>query len=254
MSTEDKQTQQTSLDKAIDILSLLGQEDNKTIRELSDELNLAKSTIHRVLQILERRGLVKKNRYSEKYKLGYKILEFSSRMKNQEEIRELAIEYMKQLSTITGDTVQLATLTPEQRVIIIETVEGTNDLRVFARPGQTYPLTYGNFGKVFLSSMTLAEIKKQLKEHPLKAYGSGSILDEERFIAEVDVVRQNHLAISSDDPIDGALTIAVPIVNSYNEMIAAISIAGVKTHYKMSHIEELKEAIKNFADKIMSEI
>ena len=56
-----------SVDKAIDILVALGHSYNKTIRELSQELGIDKSTIHRILQTLESRGLVKKNNITDKF-------------------------------------------------------------------------------------------------------------------------------------------------------------------------------------------
>src|SRR5699024_11599692 len=71
--------------------------------------------------------------------------------------------YMEKLSDETGDTVQLA-LVENDEILIIDTIEGMNEIRVFAQAGQKYPITYGSFGKVFMSSTHDEELRAVLKE------------------------------------------------------------------------------------------
>ncbi|MFD1066008.1 IclR family transcriptional regulator [Oceanobacillus locisalsi] len=250
---KEKQTTVSSVDKAIDILIALGQSDIKTIRELGQQLDITKSTLHRLLQTLESRGLVKKDITTDKYSLGYKILELSSNLKKENEIRELAIGQMEELSRLTGDTVQLAIL-ENNEIIIIETVEGTNTLRVFAQPGQKYPITYGNFGKVFLAYQSTSNIVNHINATPLLKYASATITDQEKFIDEVNEVKKNNISVGIDDPIEGAISMAAPITDSNNNIVASLSIAGVKTQQKISEIEKFKMYIMDYADKISNEL
>ncbi|WP_257347463.1 IclR family transcriptional regulator [Pseudalkalibacillus decolorationis] len=249
---KEKVSAVSSVDKAIDILVALGQSDNKTIRELGHQLEITKSTLHRILQTLENRGLVKKNNTTDKYSLGYKILELSSHLKIHNEIRDLALKHMEELRDLIGDTVQLAILEKDE-IIIIETVEGTNNLRFFAQPGQKYPITYGNFGKVFLAYQPTSSVLNHIKENPLVKYASSSITDHDQFIKQVNEVRNDKISVSIDDPIEGAVSIAVPIVNTNGHIEASLAIAGVKTQQKMDNIDQLKVIIKEYADKISNE-
>lgn len=250
---KEKQTHVSSVDRAIDILTALGEGNNNTIRELGQRLDITKSTLHRILQTLENRGLVKKDQMSEKYSLGYKILELSANLKRENEIRDLAISHMEELSILIGDTVQLAILENDE-IIIIETVEGTSALRVFAQPGQKYPITYGNFGKVFLAYQSSSSILDHIHSYPLIEYASASITDEDEFIEEVNKVKRNLVSIGIDDPIEGAISMAVPIVDVNDRIVASLSIAGVKTQQKLEDKEKLKEIIKTYGEKISNEL
>ena len=252
-ANKEKVSMVSSVDKAIDILLVLGETDNKTIRELGQQLDITKSTLHRILQTLEVRGLVKKNNLTEKYALGYKILELGSHLKLQNEIRELAITHMEGLRDRIGDTVQLAILEDDE-IMIIETVEGTNALRVFAQPGQKYPITYGNFGKVFLAYQTPSNVLHHIKNNPLKKYASASIVEEEKFIIKVNEVRETKISISVDDPIEGAFSMAVPIVKRNGDIVASLAIAGVKTQENLDNIDQLQDIIKEYAERISNEL
>src|SRR2546423_14647701 len=60
-----------SLDRALDILKLLGSEPEMRVTDLARRLEVHKSTAFRLLSTLEEHGLVEQNPTTEKYRLGY---------------------------------------------------------------------------------------------------------------------------------------------------------------------------------------
>ncbi|UOQ91833.1 IclR family transcriptional regulator [Halobacillus shinanisalinarum] len=243
----------SAVDNAIDLLLLLSNKSDRSIRELGEELNVTKSTLHRTLQTLEDRGFVKQDRISQKYSLGYKILELSVKLKSQSEIRNLALENMEELRDLIGDTVQLAILEGEQ-ILIIETIEGTKELRIFSKAGQTLPLTYGNFGRVFLSHMDFSKVQTLIEKYPLKQYGSESIVDKETYLNKLKDVKANGISVSIDDPIDGAVSMAVPIFDKAGNVIASLSIVGAKTSQLVENITSVQQLVKNIGLKITEKV
>ncbi|MBD1383146.1 IclR family transcriptional regulator [Metabacillus arenae] len=242
-----------AVDNAIDLLLLLSNKSERSIRELGEQLNVTKSTLHRTLQTLENRGFVKQDPISKKYSLGYKILELSVKLKSQNELRNLAFEDMEELRNVIGDTVQLAILDGEQ-ILIIETVEGTKELRIFSKAGQTLPLTYGNFGKVFLAHVDVSKVKEYMKEQPLKKYGSKSIVDEETYLKELENVKKSGISVSIDDPIDGAVSMAVPIFDKTGVVIASLSIVGAKTPHLVENRTSVEQLVKNTGSRITEKV
>jgi len=242
---EEKKQRIAAVDRTVDILSALGTGQNRTIRDLGNELNITKSTLHRLLQTLEDRGMVKKDAATEKYALGYKILELSADLKKDHELREIAYDHMKSLSEEHGDTVQLAIIENDE-IIIVETVEGTNDLRVFAQPGQKYPVTYGNFGKVFLSEYSDEEIRNHISSMSQKEAAD--------FLKELTDAKEQQVAVGIDSPIEGAVSIAVPIVDSRGNIIASLSLAGVKTDRKIEKIAAIRNSVIETGQKISRDI
>lgn len=229
----------TSVSRAIDILNALGAEDMKSIRELSNDLDITKSTIHRLLQTLEVKGMVKKDSTTEKYGLGYNVLELGKNLVESNVIRNVAHSFMLGLSDETGDTVQLA-LVENDEILIIEKIDGMNEIRVFAQAGQKYPITYGSFGKIFMSSKNDKEMRELLKD----------IENNESIIKEIIEIKNSKVAVGIDTPIRGAISLATPIFDSADEIIAAISVAGVKTEEKMNNLEQLEDVIREYGVKI----
>lgn len=243
----------TAIDNAIDVLIALSKQKGKSIRELGKELNITKSTLHRTLLTLKHRGFVKQDLLTEKYSLGYQILELSIHLKAQSRLRDIAISYMEKLSDQTGDTVQLAIL-DEEEILILDSVEGTNALRVFSMAGERFSITYGNFGRVFLSEMSLEKIDKLIEKYPLQKYGMNSITDKKTYLEKVNEVKNAGISISEDDPIDGAVSMAVPIRGKSDEIVGSLSIASAKTPIILGDLKRFELMILKCAEEITEEL
>src|SRR2546430_9548033 len=63
-----------SLDRALEILKLLGSEPEMRVTDLARRLEVHKSTVFRLLSTLEEHGLVEQNPSTEKYRLGYGLV------------------------------------------------------------------------------------------------------------------------------------------------------------------------------------
>src|SRR6202022_923156 len=59
-----------SLDRALEILKLLGTEPEMRVTDLARRLEVHKSTVFRLLSTLQEHGLVEQNPSTEKYRLG----------------------------------------------------------------------------------------------------------------------------------------------------------------------------------------
>lgn len=238
-----------AVEKAMDILVALQKESKKSIRELSDELGISKSALHRTLLTLESKGFVKQDILTEKYALGYKILELSESLRKDDEIRKAAYGDMKELRDVIGDTVQLAILDNES-ILVLETVEGTNTLRVFSRPGKRHPITYGNIGCIFLAHKSTDEVLELIEKHPLEQYASASIMDKAIFLEKINEAREKEISTSINDPMEGAFGVAAPIYNSQKEIIAVISVSGVNRFQWKDELKAIEDKTKEYANKI----
>src|ERR1700736_3077883 len=63
-----------SLDRALEILKLLGTEPEMRVTDLARRLEVHKSTAFRLLSTLQEHGLVEQNPSTEKYRLGYGLV------------------------------------------------------------------------------------------------------------------------------------------------------------------------------------
>src|SRR5437773_12225598 len=63
-----------SLDRALEILRLLGSEPEMRVTDLARRLEVHKSTVFRLLSTLQEHGLVEQNPTTETYRLGYGLV------------------------------------------------------------------------------------------------------------------------------------------------------------------------------------
>lgn len=243
----------TTVDNAITILFVIGEQAGKSIRELSSEVGISKSTLHRTLQTLEHRGLVKQDRETKTYSLGYSILELASYLKDQIEINHIAYPFMKKLRDDVNETIQLAVMNNES-ILVVEALEGTNLMRMYSHPGETHAPMYGNFGKVFMSALPDDQVLEMIEKFPLKQYGVNSITDSTQYLEALNQVRIEGIALGIDDPIDGAFSVAAPIYNRKNQVIASVALVGAKTPNNLDNLIEIQDKLKEASNEITKKL
>ncbi len=93
----------TSLEKALEICEALsGAARGMSLRELSRLLGMPSPTIHRLLNVLKRRGYVRQDEESARYSLTLKMLDLSFRLMGRSELRLHAYPVIREHVVRTG--------------------------------------------------------------------------------------------------------------------------------------------------------
>lgn len=100
---------------AMETLSKIGP---VSLADLSRELNLNKSTTHRLLSSLIYMGYAKQDSETQKYDLSLKVLALSNCLLERLDILEVVRPYLKSLSQETGETVHFVQLDGSEAVYI----------------------------------------------------------------------------------------------------------------------------------------
>ena len=241
------------VDKALDVILELSHNEDISIRELGKKLNISKSTLYRILRTLECKDFVRKDINNKKYLLGLKVFELGNTIKENFEIQNISYPFMKNLQNLYKETVQLA-IVDKETIFIIETIEGTREIRIFSKAGQRFPMTYGNFAKIFLAQMPYNTILALIKKYPLKKYAKNSIIDEELFIKEIEKVKVKGVSVGINDPIDTAFSIAVPIFGYHKEVMASIAISGANIPNNIKRLTQIELSLKKASRQISSQL
>jgi len=96
-----------SAGRIFSVLELLAQSGPMGVTELSKNLELNKSTVHRLLASLIAMDYVKKENDSDKYRLTFKILALGEALLDKVDIVSVARPYLQQLVELSGETVHL---------------------------------------------------------------------------------------------------------------------------------------------------
>lgn len=127
------------LDRAIDILELLAVEkEGLGVTEIGNRLGLHKSTVHRILAALGKRGLVEKSLNQSTYKLGLKMVEISSVYLNNIELKIEARPHLWDLSSKLNLVSHIGILDGDD-VVYIEKINAVSNIRLYSEIGRRIP-------------------------------------------------------------------------------------------------------------------
>ena len=215
----------SSGDKLLMVLETLCKEGDVGVTDLSAELGLGKSSIHRLLSILRDRGYVEKNANNGKYSATLKVFEIGAMVRGRIRLTHVARPYMEALGKQFHETINLAFF-EEGEVVYIDKVESAETLRMDLAVGRRVPAYCTALGKVFLANLPQNELAGYLRNRRFRAFTDRTITAARQLKIHLDKVRKDGFAVDDGELDEGIRCIAAPIRNESGEVNAAISIAG----------------------------
>ena len=121
-----------SVKKAFEILRTISlSREDMGLNEIARTLNIAKSTVHGIISILEEVGAVKRDPFTRRYGLGLTLFELGRQVYSQIDIREIARPVMENLMETVQETVFLSMLSDEhESILVLDVVESRHDLKI----------------------------------------------------------------------------------------------------------------------------
>lgn len=138
-----------SLDRALRLLDLLSS-GTRRLGPLADAVGLHKSTVLRLLQTYEARGLVRRQGEPPEFLLGFHLLELSQSLLDGLDLRQVAAEPLKKLGAETGETIHLA-IRDGSEIVYLDKVESIHPVRMYSRVGARAPVHCTGVGKILLA-------------------------------------------------------------------------------------------------------
>ena len=138
--------------------------------ELSKELNLNKSTVHRILNSLICMEYAKQDAETLKYSLTFKFCGIANQILAQNNIIDLIRPYIKELAEQTNETVHLVQLDGLNAVYIDKVEASHNSVRLISMVGKSIPLYCSGVGKALLADMKDEKVKEKVEEPQTQEY------------------------------------------------------------------------------------
>jgi len=252
--TKDSPYQVQVLDRALGILSVLSQEGPELgPAELSVRLDLHKSTIHRLLMVLERHRLIERKSQTGKYRLGMKLFELGSKAVAQLDLRERVRPYLERLVLETGETAHVCIL-DGGKMLSVANVESPRTLRTPSTVGRRTPLHCTAVGKALLAFLPEGEVDGLIAECELTAFTHRTITTPARFKAELRRVRERGYAMDDEEIEDGLRCIGAPVMDYSGKAVAAMSIAGPSFRLIKERIPRVANCVMAAASELSIEL
>jgi len=225
-----------SVQRAFDILDLFDdQNSNLGITEISEALDLHKSTAAGLVYTLESNGYLQQDPATRKYSLGLKLVERAFTVLEQIDVRELALPYLHELRDWRDESVNLA-IRDDGHVVYIARLLSSQALGIRAEVGKRAPVHCTGLGKAILSYLPVAEVEQIIARYGLPAVMEKTITDRKLFLEELSKTRERGFAIDDEENELGGRCVAAAILDHTAGPVAAISLSAPVQRLPMSEV------------------
>lgn len=200
--------------------------------QLCVRTGLPKSTTFRVVTNLIQVGYLEDT--DDGFWPGLKMLRFGSLVEDRLNVTQQAMPLLRRLRDQFNETIHLAVLDSELRVVILEKHSTRQAVDLMAsHVGGSAPFYCTGLGKMLAAYQPQETIRAYFAHHKVRPFTAQTITDIEVFVDEVAAIRQRGYATDNAEHEEGVACIAAPIWNRSGRVIAAISISG--PDYRMPH-------------------
>lgn len=199
-----------SVDNALKLVLLLGERPEIRMSEASRYLDVASSTAHRLLAMLQYRGFVRQDPVSKAYRPGPALTGVAFSIFGRLNIQGIATPVMRDLSDRLRESVHVGML-DGAGVRFIAAVEGPTAVRVASRLGRTMPAHCTSTGKAMLAQLPESELRRLLPDEQLERITPHSIGSRSQLERELSRVRKQGYATNREESEEGVASVAVPI-------------------------------------------
>ena len=212
----------TSLEKMLYILDLVEDSDGGlTYEELSEKLQLTRSTLYRYLKVLTDSGLLT-SLPNVGYTLGPRISELDYKMRVRDPLiiasRPVMVELVKAIPGIA-----LLCRKYKDKVLCVHQESGTDAFHSSYERGYARPLVRGSASRIILAYSPARTVAKLYEADPAAFADAGLGDTLEAVKASLAAIRQRGWDATSGQVTHGVTGIAAPIFDSHENVIGSLS-------------------------------
>lgn len=233
-----------STERSLRIIETIREFDGATVKDLSRELDIPKSTIYSHLKTLQQSGyLVKTN---STYRLSLRFLELGEYSRSRNRLYDVAGTELKDLAETTGEVVILA-VEEQGQAVCLDVARGSNAIRHETGAGRRMPMYCTGVGKSILAFLSEGQRESILDEINLTKRTPNTITDLETLETELDDIRDRGFAYDEEEYHRGLRCVAMPIRSERDEVLGAVSVSGPTSRmegdrFRQEIPEQMREA------------
>jgi DNA-binding IclR family transcriptional regulator len=220
-----------SLDRAIGLLRTVAAQSGQGIRlvDVTRRSGLTKSTVHRLMRVLERQGLIHYDGDSELYHLGPEAFVLGTLACERYGIHRAALPFLARLSQTSGDTSFLCVRKDWESVCLCRE-EGSFPIRTHAlQAGDRHPLGVGAGSLAMLAALPDVQVEEALAANARQLKLSYPGYSEQVIRTDLAAARKQGFAFNPGRLISGSCGVGVAVLNQRGECEGALSIAAVES-------------------------
>lgn len=218
-----------SVDRALGLLEYIAEhpEGGFSLAELTEHMNMDKSSVFRILATLMKHRLVRQEENRKSYRLGYGVFSLASSLYHQMKITQVASPVLRGVARKTRENAHLAARSGPLAVFI-DREQGSNIITANTNIGDTEELFCTAVGKSLICDFSFQEIELLFAKHPLERYTPQTITELPLLLQELSRVRSQGYALDIEEYNLNVVCVGGPIYDFTGKIVAALGISGPK--------------------------
>lgn len=249
MAKEETTTIQ-SVDRAMVLLKAIASrpQQGHTLGELTEVLNIDRSSIFRSLSTLIKHDLVRQEAGGKRYRLGYGIFQLAGALRLQDKITDTVRPFLRELVDRTGENAHLA-VRSRSVCVFIDREQGSQVLTANTDIGGSEELYCTAVGKSLICELTREDLDELLSSVELKSFTGNTITDPEGIFEELRRVKERGYAVDFEEYEYNVVCLAGPIYNHEGRVEASIGISGPKIRLE-DRVDELGSMVRDISRRV----
>ncbi|MEH7254458.1 IclR family transcriptional regulator [Neobacillus niacini] len=228
-----------SVSRALDIIALVGMKKGGLgVTEIANQIDINKSSVFRTLSTLVQYGYIEQENETQKYKLGYKFLDMSTKLLESIDLRKEAKPFLQELENRTNEVIHLVVY-DQGEVVYIEKLEGNETLRTHSKVGKRAHMHCTSVGKAILAHLPDNDVLTIIDRKGMPFHTEHTITEKEVLFDELKQVRQKGYSLDQEENEYGITCIAAPVFDHLGNIVAAVSISGPTTRMNDDRLNAL---------------
>ncbi|MFZ0451222.1 MAG: IclR family transcriptional regulator [Desulfatiglandaceae bacterium] len=224
---EQKHSTHLSIERALDILmAFMPHNQELGTQEISLKMGLHKSTVNRLLHVLNSRGFLQQNTVTKKFRLGSSIVHLGGAAAHSlnDDLTKIAMPFLDELRERVGETVVLEAASSEDTVIAY-LAEGRGPVRIKGNIGNRHKYNAAAGAKAILA-FSESEFVDRILAGKLHQQTPNSITDRIELLEEMKRTKEQGFSFEKEENNIGISAFGCPIFNWEGKPVAAAVVAG----------------------------
>ena len=239
--------------KTFQVLEYLCTHGPLTALTLSQRLRLNRSSVHRILAVLQQLEYVR-HEPGGKYEPTPHLYHLGSKVKAMLGISTIIRPHMEALSEKVGATVSLVTLTKDFVITVLDRVFSRSDPRPNIIIDGPFPAYCTAFGKALLASLSPKDLNAYCAQVSIVPFTPNSVKNHRELRQRLEKVRRDGVALDEREFDESIRCIAAVIRDESGKVIAAVSVSDLVTRMISQQIPGARRELLNTAAQISQDL
>ncbi|MDW5593433.1 IclR family transcriptional regulator [Conexibacter stalactiti] len=219
-----------SVDNALTLLAMVGQQDSIRISEASRALGVVPSTASRLMAMLQYHDLVVHDPETRAYRAGPALMRIGLNVVERMDVRRIVRPFLERLAQELDETIHFLVLDGTS-VMFVDGVESRRAVRTTRRNGEVRPAHCTSGGKAMLATLSRDELHRRYPDDRVSPCTPRSVTSRGQLERELAAVDRRGYATSVQESEPDIAALGAAIKSPSGALIGAFSVSLPMTRY-----------------------